>query len=457
MSNEVRKLTRREMLKAMGLGAAGVALAACAPPPTPEKVVERVVETVEVPKEVVVTATPPPAKPVTLRAGLWDSVEVEPMETQILEAFKAEFPHVTVKMEFNPDAYDDKILTSLAGRNAPDVFLWWNFPQLVARGGLEDLTPYMEGPRGLDASIYYKEILDYNRVGPGLYGLPKDFTPRAFFYNKKLFDEAGLPYPTNDWTWNDLLDMAIKLTKGEGVEAQYGFYTYTGVYPLQCYVWSNGGDFISPDGKKASGYCDSEATIQALDWYVKLRTEYGVSPTAESEQTLGGASEMFINDRLAIYDTGRWPQSSFKAVEGLDFGTVLPPKSPNTNQLVTVLHEAGWCMNPASPYKFNEAWELLKALAGPLAHKIRTEAGWAIPAIPSVVEELGLLDDPIEKTWFEAVPFATVSPCFTRTIVWSVADAEFVPAIEAAFLGEATAEEAMKKVAPIVDDILATV
>ncbi len=453
MSDEMRKLSRREMLKAMGLTAAGAVLAACAPPATPEKVVE----TVEVPKEVVVTATPAPPKPVTLRAGLWDSVEVEPMEMKILEAFKAEFPHVTVKMEFNPDAYDDKILTSLAGGNAPDVFLWWNFPQLVARGGLEDLTPYLEGPRGLDPSIYYKEILDYNRVGPGLYGLPKDFTPRAFFYNKKLFDEAGLPYPTNDWTWDDLVDMAKKLTKGEGVEAQYGFYTYTGVYPLQCYVWSNGGDFISPDGKKASGYCDSEATIQALDWYVKLHTKYKVSPTAETEQTLGGATEMFINNRLAIFDTGRWPQSTFLGVEGLEFGTVLPPRSPNTNKLVTVLHEAGWCMNPASRYKFNEAWELLKALAGPLAHKIRTEAGWAIPAIPSVVEELGLLNDPIEKTWFEAVPFATVSPCFTRTIVWSQADEEFVAAIEAAFLGKATAEEAMKKVAPVVDGILATV
>jgi multiple sugar transport system substrate-binding protein len=458
---ESNRLTRRDFLRMGALTAAGAALAACAPPATPQVVKETVVvpevvkETVVVPgEEVVVTAVPAAPEPVTLRAAMWDSVEVEPMETEILDAFYAEFPHITVNIEFNPEAYDDKLITGLAAGNAPDVFLWWNYPKLVALGGLEDLTAYLEGPRGVDVSMYYPEVLTPARVGHGLYGLPKDFTPRAFFYSKQLFDEAGVPYPTSDWTWDDLVATAKQLTKGEGADAQYGFYNYTGSYPLQGYVWSNKGDFVSPDGKVASGYVDSDATVQAVEWYVNLHIEHHVSPTTMEEATLGGATEMFMNKKLAIFDNGRWPQSQFKSVADLDFGTVLPPKSSYTGELVTVIHQACWCMNPASRYKFDEAWELLKWEASPLAHRVRTVAGWAIPAIPSVVEELGLLNDPIDKTWFEAVPYATVSPCYTRSAVYWQADEDLGVALEKAFLQTLTVADALTEAAPLMDDKL---
>ena len=451
-----KRLDRRAFLRLGTLTAAGAALAACAPPKP--QIVERTVE-VTVPaqvqeKQVVVTATPAPPAQVTLRAAMWDSAEVEPMETEILKAFYEQYPHITVNIEFNPEAYDDKLITGLAAGNAPDVFLWWNYPKLIALGGLEDLTPYVEGPRGVDLNMYYEQVLSYARVGRFLSGLPKDFTPRAYFYNKKLFDDAGVPYPTNDWTWDDLVTIAAQLTKGEGADKRYGFYNYIGSYPLQGYVWSNGGDFISPDGTKASGYLDSEATIEAVEWYVDLHLRHHLSPTTMEEGTLGGATEMFINNKLAIFDNGRWPQSQFKSVEGLEFGTVLPPKCTYTGNLVTVIHLACWCMNPASPYKFNEAWELLKWEAGPLAHKVRTEAGWAIPAIPSVVEELGLLSDPIDRTWFEAVPHATVRPCFTRSAVYWQADEDLTVALEQAFLGKKPVAQALAEAVPLMDSKL---
>jgi multiple sugar transport system substrate-binding protein len=441
-----RKLTRREALRAFGLSAAGVALAACAAPmPAAPQVIEKVV-----------TPTPAPPQEVTLRAASWDIASAQPIENKVLAGFKEKFPHITVKLEFNTDAYADKLLTSMAAGNAPDVFMWWNFPMLVARGGIEDLTPYLEGPSGLDISIYYKEVLDYNRVGPGLYGLPKDFTPRAIYYNKALFDAAGIAYPTNDWTWDDLLVMAKAMTKGEGAEAQYGFSTYTDTYPIQYYVWSHDGDMISPDGKQASGYCDSQATIEAITWYVDLAIKEKVSPSPTAVQSLGGESQMFMTGKLAIFDTGRWPLTDFRKAEGLQFATILPPLDPKTKKRVTVLHEAGWCLSAASKYKFNEAWELTKWMGGPEANKIRAEAGWALPAIPSVVKELNMESDPLEKPWFDAVPFATVKPWFMRTPVWWPADREFHTAFEAAFLEKATVEEALKEVAPRVDQILST-
>jgi multiple sugar transport system substrate-binding protein len=391
---------------------------------------------------------------VKLRVGSWDAAEAEPIEAEVMAGFKELFPNYDVSFEFISESYNDRILTGLAGGEAPDVFLWWDFPMLVQRGGLVDLTPYVNGSSPADLSIYYPQVLDYNRVGDGLYGLPKDFTPRAVFYNKKLFDEAGIPYPTNDWTWDEMVQTAVALTKGEGVDKQYGFWTYDGVYPLQGYVWSNGGDFISPDGKQASGYLDSPQTIEALDRYIKLQTELGVAPSTTAEGgTTVTADSLFINGKLAFYDTGRWPQTQFMAVEGLEFGTVLPPKN-NDGKRVTVLHEAGWSMSPKSSHK-DEAWELLKWLGGPDANKIRAAAGWALPAQPAVAEDLGFLDNELEKTWFEAVDYATVSACFLRNFNWSQADEEINLVIQAAYKGQTSIEDGLKDLAPIVDDILA--
>jgi len=436
-------LTRRDLLKVMGVGTATLALAACAPVGAPAAAPQG-------------GEAAPSAQKVTLRLASWDSKNAEPIEADVLAAFAKQFPDIGVTLEFNPDAYDDKLLTSMAGGTGPDVFMWWNFPGLAAKGGIQDLTDLVSGPSPLDLNIYFKEVLDYNRFGPGLYGLPKDFTPRAFYFNQTLFDEAGVPYPTADWTTEDMLAIAQKLTKGEGADKQYGVYSFSDTYAQQGYIWQAGGDYISPDGKKASGHCDSEATTSVIDWQAALNLKHGVAPTAQSVASQqGGADQLFIGGKLGMYDTGRWPQAQFKKVDGLKFGTVLPPMDAQTKKRVVVLHEAGFCINPASKFKGNEAWELTKFESGAEAQTIRTKAGWAVPALPAVVKELNLMEDPLEKTWFEAVPFATVPPCFMRTTQWDSANSELQNAVDSVFLGKATSAEAMSAAAPIVDGILA--
>src|SRR5215207_8361400 len=148
-----------------------------------------------------------------LRVSMWDGPEVEPQEREILEGFTEQFGS-TVDIEFNPDSYDTKLLAGLAAGNAPDVFLWWNYPAMVSRNGLEDIMPYVEGDSPLDLSIYFEPVLNVGRRGDSLYGIPKDWTSRAVFYNKALFDAAGIPHPTNEWTMDEFLEIAKALTVG---------------------------------------------------------------------------------------------------------------------------------------------------------------------------------------------------------------------------------------------------
>ena len=107
------------------------------------------------------------AQDTTLRVSMWDGPEVEPQEREILEGFTEQFS-AGVDIEFNPADYDTKLLSALSAGTAPDVYLWWNYPALVSRGGLEDITPYVEGSSPLDLNIYYQPILDVARINGGL-------------------------------------------------------------------------------------------------------------------------------------------------------------------------------------------------------------------------------------------------------------------------------------------------
>src|SRR6185503_20795990 len=146
----------------------------------------------------------------TLRVSMWDGPEVKPQVDEIMQGFTEKFGFA-VNSEFTPDSYDTKLLAGLAAGSAPDVFLWWNYPQLIVRDGLQDLTSFINGSSPLDTSIYFPPVLNVGKKGDSLYGIPKDWTSRAMCYNKDLFDVAGIPYPTNDWTWTEFVDIAKAL------------------------------------------------------------------------------------------------------------------------------------------------------------------------------------------------------------------------------------------------------
>ncbi len=439
------RFTRREFLRVSALAGAGAVLAACGGASTPAAV----------PTAAGAAGGAPAAQNVTLRFTCWDSATGADVYNSIIDQFKAANPGVQVTTEFTPDGYDDKILTGLATGSAPDVFLWWNHPKLVAAGGAEDLMPYVQAEK-LDLSIYYPSVLEMNKYGDILVGTPDAFTPRAIFYNKKMFDDAKVAYPTNDWTWDDLVQIAKSLTKGEGKDAQYGFFVYNQSYPIQGYVWSNGGDFISPDGKKATGFMDSQATIEAVQWWADLVLKEKVAPTAAAVTLIGDQAAMFKSGKLAMMDNGRWPQADFKKTPGIELGTVMIPKSPKTGKRVPVLHEASFCIAKNGQHK-QEAWQLAKWLGSEAGNTAFAKAGWGIPATMATGAALGMDKDPVERTWFDSIPLATVKSDFMRTTVWDKIDSTLLgPALEAITTGKATAADKLKEIAPEVDKLLAS-
>lgn len=374
--------------------------------------------------------------PVTIRFSTWDTASSLETYKAVVAGFQAKYPNIKVQVESVPDSYEQKIFTSLAAGNAPDVFLWWNYPQLVARGALEPLDAHIKSGE-IDPNQYYPEIFKASKVNDILYSIPNIPSTRAIFYNKTLFDKVGVPYPKDDWTYDDFLSAAQKLT-GNGV---YGFVTEAkNTYTLQQFVWTNGGKLISEDGKTVDGIMNSPQTAEALQWYADLVNKYKVSPSPSASTTMGGGTEMFKTGKVAMFESGLWPLNDLKKMNNFNFGTAMMPRK--NGKLVGVMHTSGFVVSKTSKNK-DAAFKFANYMGSKDGQTDFVKLGFGLPEMPSIAQELKTAEDPYFKPFLEMIKYASVTPSYYATPEWSKIDEKLTNAMEATILGKMTAHDAL--------------
>lgn len=384
---------------------------------------------------------------VTLRFMSWDSgATLQPYQNAI-DAFVAKNPNIEVKVESVPDNYDQKLLTSLASKTAPDVFMAWNFPAYVPAGGLEPLEPYIEKDK-LDMGIYYDIIVDYMKYNDKIWGLPTTYSPRAIYYNKKLFTDAGVPFPQDGWSWDDFIDTIDKLTK----PGQYGFIsTPEDLFTMQPYFWSNGGDLVSDDGRTTEGIFNSEKNIETISFLKKVYDASSKLNTAGKFSTNNGL-EAFQTGQVAMFDNGMWPLGGILEEGKLDIGTVTHPL-PEGGILKGIIHTSGYSM-PASGQHKDEAWELIKFLSGPEGSKIVTQNKFGFSPVKSVDEEWNYAADPYLKPFAKELENADKLVAANRYEKWGKAEEVLKQALQQIFINNADIKETADKAASDADKML---
>jgi RNA polymerase sigma factor (sigma-70 family) len=187
---------------------------------------------------------------------------------KVKEAFRELYPHISMDTRTVAN-YTDKLRKYMAEGMPPDIILLGNndYPEYDRRGWMLDLRPYLEAD-GVDLDDFVGPSLDISTVNGRILGIPMTVATTAVFYNKSWFDEAQLPYPQGEWTWEEFADIAAKLQEKHGDPKQwrYGASVLYHTNILEMIVLSKGGRFISPDGRTIRGYLDSEETISALEW-----------------------------------------------------------------------------------------------------------------------------------------------------------------------------------------------
>jgi multiple sugar transport system substrate-binding protein len=160
----------------------------------------------------------------TITWSFWgDPWEVDVVE-RVIAVFEAGHPNIEVETMHEPwDNYFQEIEKWWDADTPPDVMFLEFIPLYAARGLLENLDSYIERD-GYDLVDFYPSLIDTFTYEGSVYGLARDNDTKVIFYNKDLFDEAGLSHPSPGWTWEEMREAAIKLTKTDGEQtSQYGF------------------------------------------------------------------------------------------------------------------------------------------------------------------------------------------------------------------------------------------
>jgi multiple sugar transport system substrate-binding protein len=287
------------------------------------------------------------------------------------KAFMKKYPDVKIQIEkFEP--WDiQQLLTRLSGGTAPD--LWWSggthAAYLGARGLLEPLEGYVTNDPSFELKDIYEKALEVATYKGHLYQLPIDAGAYPLYYNEDLFKNAGLAFPKDNWTLNDLLLNAKKLTKGEGPGKQFGIYIDT--YQVFSHILGNNGKIMDETGTKL--LMDSPQSLSAIQWFADLMNKEKVMPSADVQKTTP-VNVLFETGKLAMIQIHCWNGYGFQKAKDLHYNVAFPPRMRNGKRITNYVSPGGPMVNKAAKNK-EDAIKLAKFLAGPEGQELMFSMG----------------------------------------------------------------------------------
>ena len=355
---------------------------------------------------------------ITLHVADWGGASSDPAMSRFEQDVQAEWnrlhPDIHVASEHIPgsDEYVSKMLTAFVAGTEPDVMTLdaSSAAAFIANNTLRDLSPFAHADH-FDLGVYYPNVLDMARRDDQIYALPADFTPMMLYYNKRLFDKAGVPYPREGWTWSDFRSACQKLTllpPGSLHPTQYGFQVENWMPGWIPWIWQNGGDVLTPNGRTAEGALDSPATQEALSFFAGLVRD-GLAPSLSQAQAQG--ANPFQSGLVAMQISGHWNLVGLKASETLKLADVGVVGLPQNRRRITVLYEAGYAMTRRCKHP-KEAWEYIKFWSGPFVQRKKAELGIGISANRQIAESRRA-SSPLEPAFLDNVRYG-VAPWGAR-------------------------------------------
>ncbi|MFH8565681.1 ABC transporter substrate-binding protein [Streptomyces sp. NPDC017988] len=380
----------------------------------------------------------------TLSYGMWDPAQVPGME-KIIAAFEKKHPRISVRIELTPWAsYWTTLKTSMRGGTAPDVF-WMNavnFQLYAANGVLEplsghikaDATPVERHPDALVKLYAYRGTQ---------YGLPKDFDTIGLWYNKALFDKAGITYPDATWTWDDVRDAAAELTDPR--ERVHGFAAEMDrqfkIYPAICAA----GGHVLRDGR--SGFGD-ERSIEGLRFLTDMVDRGWSPPQSAMVESVGRVR--YWSEKVAMnYDVSAMSGQMYAVPAIKDHGGIAV--LPKGRRRATIIHGLANVISAKSRRK-EAAWKFVHFMAGREAAEIQAKAGATISSYEGTQDAwLKSMPEFDLKHFIEMQKYAVPYPSSKNTPVWENLQ---YPLLGAAFSGKGGIESAARTLGEQMDRAL---
>ncbi len=344
------------------------------------------------------------AEPVTITyAHFSGSGAQEETLKKMIEIFESKNPDI--KVDVQTTGYEDyftKLATTVGGGNPPDVFEMnmENFLSYMLRGACADLTGK------IDTANYSEGTLAAVSSEGKIYAVPMSFSTCVLFYNKDLFDQAGVAYPTDEWTWADAQAAAEKIKAlGDDIWGYYQPITYNEFYKS---IKGNGGSVLSEDYSQFTmNTPENVAVLEAM--IARVRGENHVMPTKE-ELAGRGDWDLFTEGKLGMIITGIWGFPTFAEKCTFDWDIVVEPgyKTPSTFFFANVN-----CVSPSSD-KQEAAAKFVDAMGSdPDIVQLRLDANWELPTIADqskLSQYIEMTPPANRKAVFDSMDYAAAPP-----------------------------------------------
>lgn len=264
-----------------------------------------------------------------------------PVRREQIDLFNQLHPQYCLKLDPALDAkvgsMEKTIIQCLAGVG-PDIFDCYSGFQLAAfvrSGAARDCTEDFAA-RGIDINATWPAVRPFEEYHGRVYGHAGNAHAPAMWFNKSLFDAEGLPYPRSDWTWEEFLPIAARLTKRDssGRALQFGMM----MFPEDWYYvfvpqWK--GHMYTPEGTRCT--LDSPEVVAGLQFYQDLIFKHHVVPSLAEEDNMAsqggwgaGVITLFGAGKAAMAIGGRWWLCLLRREDfsGLRLGAVGIPRGP---------------------------------------------------------------------------------------------------------------------------------
>lgn len=322
---------------------------------------------------------------------------------QNLDKFQQSHPNIKVNYSPINGDYPTKMRANVASNTVPDVFyLQPNMAsEYISNGKLQNLSPYMAHDN-VSPNNYYPSLLSPFACTKGqIYGIPKDWNSLGVFYNKTMFQTAGLTAPSSNWTWSDMQTDAQKLTKNPGSpNSVYGISMSPDLSRWGAFLIANGGSVLNKDGTQAT--FNSQQGVSSLQYYDSfLKNNTGTLPTGVGAPWNGDA---FGKQRVAMAIEGGWliPYLA-QQYSSVQYDIAPLPVAPNGKR-ANLIYTNAWAAYSGTKHP-EAAWELIKYMTGTDVQTSQLNAGFALPTLKSLANAPYFASHPGFKTLFDAATY----------------------------------------------------
>jgi multiple sugar transport system substrate-binding protein len=430
-----------------------------AAPAAPDAPTAAPIAATSAPAAAATTAAPAGGEAVTtITWGFWGSPEEQASHEKVAAEFEKTHPNIKVQIWHQPwDDYFTKLKTLWASgdpKQTPDVLFLWPTPSYAATGVLEDLTPYIQ-KSNYNLNDYWPALLESASYQGKVYGLPRDIGLEVLYYNKTIFDEAKVPYPTDQWTWDDLAAAAKKLSviEASGRVKRYGLAIEGGKWGL--WVNQNKGAILDDLRNPSKCTLTEPAALNAIKYFAGLLNDKVAMRDADLSQA-GGDAAVFQSGQAAMIIQNSSRVSAFNAAK-LNYD-VVPVPIPIGGQRAASAGGAAWVISAQSANK-DAAWTFLSWLqSSDGGEKLYTQAGEIFPALQSVAKSDAFLKSnqpPSNRQAFLIEGENAKVGRFGYFPDWDELNSSIIDAgLQKVWVGEATPEDTVPQICEQVDAFL---